>query len=119
MLNLVSITLTLIQGHSRLAKTKIQCGIMSTTKQAPSIKHATRVGHFLRYLDCKSVYGLTIYFCLGLVFFLSACLFVCCCIVVVVFFGGGILFRVGGLVVGFFLGGGAMNVILLSICSSC
>ena len=37
MLMLVSITLTLTQGHSGSAKAKIQCWIISRTKQATSI----------------------------------------------------------------------------------
>ena len=38
MLILISMTFTLMQGHSGSAKVKFQCWIMSTTKQATSIK---------------------------------------------------------------------------------
>ena len=48
--------LTLMQSHSGLAKAKIQCWIISTTKQATSIKLATTVVHFLRDLDFENVY---------------------------------------------------------------
>ena len=48
MLMLVSMTLTLMRGHSWLAKEKIQGGIILTTKLATSIKLkvVTAVGHF-------------------------------------------------------------------------
>ena len=46
LLRLVSMTLTLMPGRSGSAKAKIQCGIISTTKQTTSIKLATTVGHF-------------------------------------------------------------------------
>ena len=39
--------LALMQGHSEKAKAKIQCLIISTTKQATSIILATTVGHFV------------------------------------------------------------------------
>ena len=48
MLMLILTTLTLMQGRSGSAKANIQCSIISTTKQATSIKPATTVGHFLR-----------------------------------------------------------------------
>ena len=38
----------LMEGHSGSAKAKIQCWIISTTKQATSIKLATTVGLFMR-----------------------------------------------------------------------
>ena len=46
MLMLVSMTLTLMQGHCGSAKANIQCRIISTTKQATIIKLATMVGHY-------------------------------------------------------------------------
>ena len=49
-------TLTLIQGHSGLAKANNQHLIISTTKQAISIKLSTMVGHFWRDLDFENVY---------------------------------------------------------------
>ena len=54
-------------GHSGLAKAKIQCKIVSTTKQAISIKLATTVGHFVSDLDFKNVYMTW-----------PACLVLCC-----------------------------------------
>ena len=56
MLRLFSITLTLMQGHSGSTKAKIQCWIISTTKQATTIKIATTVGHLLCHLDFANVY---------------------------------------------------------------
>ena len=51
MLMLVLMTLTLMQGHSGSAKARNQRSMLSATKQAISIKLATKVGHFLRDLD--------------------------------------------------------------------
>ena len=45
LLMLVSMTLTLMQGHSGSTKANIQCWIISTAKQATSITLATTVGH--------------------------------------------------------------------------
>ena len=61
-LMLVSITLTLMQGHSELAKATIQRCVLSATKQARSIKLATTVGNFLHDLglDFANVYNLAI-----------------------------------------------------------
>ena len=52
-LMLILMTLTLMQGHSGSAKAqaKHQRGIISTSKQAISIKLAATVGQFLRDLD--------------------------------------------------------------------
>ena len=50
-LMLVSMTLTLMQGHSGSAEAKNQRCMLSATKQTISIKLATMVGHFLRELD--------------------------------------------------------------------
>ena len=46
MFMLVSMTLTLMQGHSGLAKAKTQRWIISTSKQAIRIKLARTVSHF-------------------------------------------------------------------------
>ena len=72
MLMLVSMILTLMQSHSGSAKYKIQCWIISTTKQAIIIIPATMVGHLLRDLDFENVYtaGPTCFF---LFFFPSVC----------------------------------------------
>ena len=51
LLMLVSMTLTLMQGHSGSAKAKNQRCMLSATKQAISIELATTVGHFLLDLD--------------------------------------------------------------------
>ena len=53
MLKLVSMTLTLMQGHSGSANahTQNQRCMLSVTQQAISIKPATKVGHFLRDFD--------------------------------------------------------------------
>ena len=56
MLTLVSISLTVTQDHSGSAKAKNQHWIILTTKQAISIKLATRVGHFLCDLDFENIY---------------------------------------------------------------
>ena len=56
MLMLVSMTLTLMQGHGGSAKANILFLIVSLAKQATSVKLATTVGHFLRDLDFASVY---------------------------------------------------------------
>ena len=56
LLMLISMTLTLMQGHSGLAKANIQCLIILTTKQATHIKLATKVGQFLCELDFENVY---------------------------------------------------------------
>ena len=54
---LISMTLTLMQGHSVSAKENIQWWIILITKQARSINLATSttVGHFLRDLDFTNV----------------------------------------------------------------
>ena len=65
---------TLIQCHSGLAKAKIQCWIILTTKWATSIKLATNVGHFLHDLNFKNVYGLTVLF---LLLFILVCIPYC------------------------------------------
>ena len=57
MLMLVSMTLTLMQGHSGSAKAKIQQKVIS-------IKLVTMVGHFLRDLDFANVYMACPYFLL-------------------------------------------------------
>ena len=60
MLMLVSMTLTLVQGHSGLAKAKHQHYMLSVTKQAIRIKLTTTVGHLLGDLDLDLLlYGLT------------------------------------------------------------
>ena len=63
MLRPVSMTLTLMQGHSGSAKAKHRRRIISTTKPATSIKLSATISHFLYYI-CpwlyKPVYGLTI-----------------------------------------------------------
>ena len=51
---LVSMTLSLMQGHSGSAKAKIQCLIVSTTKQATSMTLARTVGHFYVTLTLKT-----------------------------------------------------------------
>ena len=66
-LMLVSMTLTLMQGHSGSAKDKNQCWIISTTKQATSIALAMYNGRPLFYFFtwpwlCKRLYGLTLLF---------------------------------------------------------
>ena len=48
---IILMTLTLMQGHSGLAKAKNERCMLSATKQAISIKLATTVGHFLRDFD--------------------------------------------------------------------
>ena len=59
---LVSLTLTLMQGHGGSAKAKTQCWF-STTKHARSIKLSTMVGLFFTWpWLCKRLYGLTIFF---------------------------------------------------------
>ena len=53
MLMLVSMTLTLMQGHSGSAEgKKFNFRIISTSKQIISVKLATTVGHFLHDLHC-------------------------------------------------------------------
>ena len=55
MLMLVSLTLTLMQGHSVLAEEIIQHWIISTTiKQVVSINLAAMVGHDKFYFSLKS-----------------------------------------------------------------
>ena len=56
MLMLVSMGLTLMQGHSGSATAKHQRCIISTTKQAISIKLTTTVGHFSSDFDFENVY---------------------------------------------------------------
>ena len=51
MVILILMTLTLMKGHSGLAKAKNQGCMLLATKQAISIKLATTVGHFLCDLD--------------------------------------------------------------------
>ena len=46
MLMLVSITLTVMQGHGGSTKANNQRYMLSATKQAISVKPATTVGHF-------------------------------------------------------------------------
>ena len=54
---LVSITLTLTQGHSGRQRQNISVECSATIKQAISIKLARTVGHFcLPHLDCANVY---------------------------------------------------------------
>ena len=53
---LVSMPLTLMQGHSGSPKANNQRCILSATKQAIRLKHATTVGHFLHDLDFTNVY---------------------------------------------------------------
>ena len=60
MLMIISTTLTLMQGHSGLAKAKNQHCMLSATKQAISIKLATMVGwcfFFTWPWLCKCLYG--------------------------------------------------------------
>ena len=52
---LIPMALTMMQGHSGLAKTKNQCCMLSATKQAISIKLATKIGLFLCDLDFANV----------------------------------------------------------------
>ena len=48
---------SLMQGDSGSAKANIQCWIISTAKQATSVKFTTTIGHFsLRDLDFENVY---------------------------------------------------------------
>ena len=54
MLMLMSITLTLMQGHSGLAEEKIQLWIILTSKQAMSIKLAATAGHSKFYFSLES-----------------------------------------------------------------
>ena len=63
---LVSMTLSLTQGHSGSEKAKILFQIIWTTKQATSIKLATTVGHFLCDLDFASA---TVYMAWPVLFF--------------------------------------------------
>ena len=56
MLMLVFMTLTLMQGHSGSVKKKNLLSIISTTKQAISIKFAITVGLFVLDLDFENVY---------------------------------------------------------------
>ena len=60
LLMLVSITLTLMQGHSGSANAnqKNQRGMLSETKQAISITVATTVGHFYVTLILQTFIGL-------------------------------------------------------------
>ena len=51
---LVSMTLTLMKGHSGLAEEQIQHQIIPTTKQAVSLKLAATVGHDKFYFSLKS-----------------------------------------------------------------
>ena len=51
-LMLVSMTLTLMQGHSASAEEVNQCSIICTTKQVINIKLATTVRYFLLDVDC-------------------------------------------------------------------
>ena len=55
LLMLVSMTLTLMQGHSGSAKAKIQYWFILKTKQAKSIKLATTVGHFYVIMTLKTI----------------------------------------------------------------
>ena len=59
----ISMTLTLIQGHSESVKENKKCQIISRTLQVISII-ATTVGQFLHDLDNENnyVYGLTFLF---------------------------------------------------------
>ena len=68
MLVLVSMNLTLVQGHSRSTKANIQCWIISTAKQATSNKVATTVGLFFFTWPrlWKRLYGLTTLFQLNI-----------------------------------------------------
>ena len=51
---LVSMILTLMQGHSGSAKAKYERRIISTTKQAISIRLPTTVGHIFVTLTLKT-----------------------------------------------------------------
>ena len=64
MFKLVSMTLTLKQGHNGSAKATNQRCMLSETKQAISMKLATTVGYVLHDLDFANVYiyALTILF---------------------------------------------------------
>ena len=85
---LISMTLTLMQGHSGLAKAKYQRCMLSATKQAISIKLATTVGLFFYVtltLTLQTLYGLSNENEFVSSFFLSFCLSekyfcFCCCI---------------------------------------
>ena len=75
MLMLVSITLTMMQGHSGSAKAKNQRCMLSATKQAIRIKLSTTVGlfFFLRDFDLSNVYmACPTWFLLLLSIFLSS-----------------------------------------------
>ena len=66
MLMLVSMALTLMQGHSGLAKAKNQCDMLSGTRQAISIKLATMVALFFsRDLDHDCVWPVHLGFLLS------------------------------------------------------
>ena len=55
MIMLVLVTLTLMQGHNGSAKAKNQHCMLSATKQAISMKLATKLDHLLRDLDLDCV----------------------------------------------------------------
>ena len=54
MLMLVAMISILMQGHSGSLNAKFQLGIISTTKQATSIKLSTTAGHFFVTLTLNS-----------------------------------------------------------------
>ena len=60
---LISMNLTLMQGHSGSQRRKSR--IISTTKQVTRIKLATTVGHFVRDLDFSNVIWLDHLVCIG------------------------------------------------------
>ena len=72
MIMLLSMTLTLMQGHSGSVEENIQRWIISTTNPVISIELTTTVGQFVHDLDIENVYdGFTILFFLDAFFPLS------------------------------------------------
>ena len=78
---LVSMTLTLMQGHSESAKAKIQRCMLLATKQAISIALATTVGHFYVTLALQTFLimpnGLAILICFRFFYVRVCCVSVC------------------------------------------
>ena len=81
LLMLVSINVPLMQGHSGSVKAKLQCWIISTTKQATRSTLATTVGHYLFTWPglWKQLYGLTISVFLFLRFTVFSCVLITGC----------------------------------------
>ena len=70
-LMLVSMTLTLMQGHGRSAKAKIQRWIISTTEHATSVNLATTIGLFF-YVTLNLKTFIKLYHFLSFFYFLQA-----------------------------------------------